>query len=118
VIAWKATLLIFFLVTGIPADVQLKQRSDLEDRTASAARTLHKIYVLTPNQTLRIVYTNSWMGMSAWNMTSTMLGSKVLSGMPSSRRIRCSIAGVDLTNVAEKELKDESGDESGDSTTF
>ena len=29
----KVTLLIFFLVTGIPAGVQFKQRHDLEERT-------------------------------------------------------------------------------------
>jgi hypothetical protein len=45
----KATLLIFFLVTGIPAGFQFKQRHDLEERAVTAARTLHEIYVLTPN---------------------------------------------------------------------
>jgi hypothetical protein len=33
----KATLLIFFLVTGIPAGVQFKQRHELEDRATTAA---------------------------------------------------------------------------------
>ena len=58
----KTTLLIFFLLTGIPACVQFKQRHDLEERTSEAARSLHNLYVLTPNQTLRIVYANAWMG--------------------------------------------------------
>jgi len=58
----KATLLIFFLVAGIAAGVQFKQRHDLEERAATAAHTLPQIYVLTPSQNLRIVYTNSWMG--------------------------------------------------------
>jgi hypothetical protein len=42
--------------------VHLKQRHDLEERAATAAPTLDKIYVLTPNQSLRIVYANSWTG--------------------------------------------------------
>ena len=58
----KATLLIFFLVTGIPAGIQFKQRHDLEERAATAAHTLRDIYVLTPHQTLRIVYVNAWQG--------------------------------------------------------
>jgi hypothetical protein len=49
-------------VTGIPAGFQFKQRHDLEERAVTAARTLHEIYVLTPNQSLRIVYANSWTG--------------------------------------------------------
>jgi len=56
----KAPLLIFFRLTGIPAGFQFKQRHDLEERAVTAARTLHEIYVLTPNQGLRIVYANSW----------------------------------------------------------
>jgi hypothetical protein len=40
----KATLLIFFLVTGIPAGVQFKQRHDLGERAATAAHTLRNIY--------------------------------------------------------------------------
>ena len=43
----KATLLIFFLVTGIPAGIQFKQRHDLEERAATAAHTLRDIYVLS-----------------------------------------------------------------------
>jgi hypothetical protein len=58
----KAALLIFFLVTGIPAGVQFKQRHDLDGRATTAAQTLRDIYVLTPNQTLRIVYANAWSG--------------------------------------------------------
>jgi hypothetical protein len=49
-------------VTGIPASVQFKQRHELEKRAATAAHTLHQIYVLTPNQTLGIVYANAWSG--------------------------------------------------------
>jgi hypothetical protein len=56
----NVTLLIFFLVTGIPAGFQFKQRHDLEERATSTAHTRHNIYVLTPNQRLRIVYANSW----------------------------------------------------------
>lgn len=58
----KSALLIFFLATGIPACVQLKQRHDLEERASKAMRTLQNIYVLTPNQSLRIVYANVWQG--------------------------------------------------------
>ena len=121
----KATLLIFFLVTGITAGVQFKQRHDLEDRAASAAPTLHKIYVLTPNQTLRIVYAKSWMGnvcmeydvddvrqQSLIRYAVFEKNSKFVNYNPGQEDIedRCSIAGVDLTNVAEKEWRDESGD--------
>lgn len=49
-------------MTGIPAGFQFKRRHDLEERAATAAHTLHKIYVVTPNQSLRIVYANSWTG--------------------------------------------------------
>jgi hypothetical protein len=56
----EATLLIFFLVTSIPAGFQFKQRRDLEERAVTAARTLHEIYVLTPNQSVRLVYMNAW----------------------------------------------------------
>ena len=38
----KAKLLIFFLVTGIPAGVHFKQRHDLEERAITAACTLHE----------------------------------------------------------------------------
>ena len=58
----KATLLIFFLVTGALASVQFEQRRNLEQRSAIAVHTLHQIYVLTPNQTLEIVYANAWSG--------------------------------------------------------
>lgn len=58
----KAALLIFFLVTGIPAGVQFKERHDMEERAATAVRTLHNVYVLTANQSLRIVYVNAWRG--------------------------------------------------------
>jgi hypothetical protein len=119
----KATLLIFFLVTGIPAGVQLKQRHDLEERAATAAHTLQNIYVLTPNQTLRIVYANSWAGnvcmeyvvddareQSFIRYAIFEKDSKFVNYDLGQEDIenRCSIAGVDLTNVAEKELIDES----------
>jgi hypothetical protein len=52
----KTTLLIFFLATGIPAGFQFKQRHDLEERAVTATRTLRGIYVLTPNQSVRLVY--------------------------------------------------------------
>jgi hypothetical protein len=119
----KATLLIFFLVTGIPTGVQLKQRYDLEERAVVAARTLHEIYVLTPNQSLRIVYANSRRGnvcmeyvvddarqqslirYAVFEKSSTLvnydLGQEDIED-------RCSMTGTDLTNIAEKELKDES----------
>ena len=35
----KATLLIFFLVTGIPAGFQFKQRHDLEERAVTGVAT-------------------------------------------------------------------------------
>jgi hypothetical protein len=48
-------------IPGVYAGAR-RERYDLEERAATAARTLHKIYVLTPNQSLRIVYANSWTG--------------------------------------------------------
>ena len=119
----KAILLIFFLVTGIPASVQFKQRHDLEERAVMAARTLHEIYVLTSNQTLRIVYANSSTGnvcmeyvvddarqQSLIRYAVFEKNSKFVNYDLDQDDIedRCSMAGVDLTNVAEKELKDES----------
>jgi hypothetical protein len=58
----NATLLIFFLVTGIRAGFQFKQRHDLEERAATAVHTLHNIYVLTPNQSFATAYMNAWQG--------------------------------------------------------
>jgi hypothetical protein len=117
----KATLVIFFLATGIPAGVQLKQRHDLEDRAATAAHTLHEIYVLTPNQTLGIVYANAWSGnvcveyvaddarqQSFIRYAVFEKNSKFVNYDLGQEDIenRCGLAGTtDLTNVAEKELK-------------
>ena len=113
---------IFFLVTGIPAGVQFKQRCDLEERATAAAHTLHHIYVLTLNQSLRIVYANSWMGnvcveyvvddarqQSFIRYAVFEKNSKFVNYDLSEEDIedRCSMDGVDFTNVAEKELKDE-----------
>jgi hypothetical protein len=121
----KAALLIFFLVTGIPAGIQLKQRQDLEKRTVTAVRTLHGIYVLTPNQSLRIVYANSWTGnvCMAYVVDDARQQSLIRHAVfeKNSKCVnydlgqedieeRCSMAGADLTNVAEEELKDESED--------
>jgi hypothetical protein len=120
----KATLLIFFLVTGIQASVQFKQRHDVEERAVTAARTLHETYVLTPNQSLRIVYANSWTGnvcveyvvddareQSFIRYAVFEKDSKFVNYDLAEEDIedRCSMVGTtDLTNVAEKELKDES----------
>jgi hypothetical protein len=121
----KATLLIFFLVTGIPAGFQFKQRHDLEERAAAAAHTLRDIYVLTPNQTLRIVYANPWTGnvcmeyvaddarqQSLIRCAVFEKNSKFVNYDLDQENIedRCSMAATDLTNVAEKELSDESED--------
>ena len=112
--------LIFFLLTGIPACVQFKQRHDLEERTSEAARSLHNLYVLTPNQTLRIVYANAWMGnvcveyvaddareQSFIRYAVLEKNSKVVEYDLYEEDIadRCSLSGIDLTGVAEKELK-------------
>jgi hypothetical protein len=122
----KATLLIFFLVTGIPEGFQFKQRHDLEVRAVTAAHTLHNIYVMTPNQSLRIVYANSWTGnvcmeyvvddarqQSLIRYAVFEKNSKFVNYDLGQEDIedRCSMGGTtDLTNVAEKELKDESED--------
>jgi hypothetical protein len=104
---------------------QFKQRHDLEDRAVTAARTLREIYVLTPNQSLRIVYANSWTGnvcmeyvvddarqQSLIRYAVFEKNSKFVNYDLGQEDIedRCSMAGTDLTNVAEKELKDESED--------
>jgi hypothetical protein len=121
----KTTLLIFFLVTGIPAGFQFKQRHDLEKRAVTAARTQHEIYVPTPNQSLRIVYANSWTGsvcmeyvvddarqQSLIRYAVFEKNSKFVNYDLSEEDIedRCGMAGTNLTNIAEKELKDESED--------
>jgi hypothetical protein len=122
----KATLLIFFLETGIPAGFQFKQRHDLEEGAATAAHTLHEIYVLTPNQSLSMVYMNAWQGnvcveyvvddarqQSFIRYVVFEKNSKFVNYDLNEDDIenRCSIAGTtDLTKIAEKELKDESED--------
>jgi len=119
----KATLLIFFLATGIPACIQLKERHDMEERTATTARTLRHIYVMTPNQSLRIVYANSWMGnicMEYVSQDAREQGSIRYAVLEKGSRTvnydldqddlegTCSMAGVDLTHDAENELEDQS----------
>jgi hypothetical protein len=121
----KATLLIFFLVTGIFAGVQFKQRRNLEERAATAAHTLHHIYVLTPNQILRIVDANSWMANVCMEYVADDAreqsfiryavfekNSKFVNYDLYQEDIeaKCSMAGVDLAKVMEEELKDESED--------
>ena len=117
----KATLLILFLVTSIPAGIQYKQRCDLEERASTAARTLHDTYVITNSQTMRIVYANSWNGnvcveyvvddarqQSFIRYAVFDRNSKFVNYDLDQEDIEgeCSMLGVDLTNVAEKELKD------------
>lgn len=119
----KVLFLFFFLATGIPAGVQLQQQHDLEERAAMAAHTLHEIYVLTPNQTLGIVYANAWQGnvcteyviddareQSFIRYAVFEKESKFVNYDLDQDDVedRCNIAGTDLTNAAEKELKDES----------
>jgi hypothetical protein len=96
-----------------------KQRHDLEARAATAAGTLHEIYVLTPNQSLRIVYANSWTGnvcmeyvfddarqQSLIRYAVFEKNSKFVNYDLGQEDIedRCSMVGTDLTNIAEKEL--------------
>jgi hypothetical protein len=115
----KAILLIFFLVTGIPAGFQFKQRHDLEKRAVTAARTLHEIYVLTPNQSLRIVYANSWTGNVCMEyVVDDARGQSLISYAVFEKNSKfvnydlgqediedkCSMAGTDLTNIAEKQM--------------
>jgi len=115
----KATLLIFFLATGIPAGFQFKQRHDLEERAVTAARTLHEIYVLTPNQSVRLVYMNAWqrnvcmeyvvddaraqsfIKYAVFEKDSTFVSYDL---DQEDIENRCSTVGTDLTNIAEKEL--------------
>ena len=93
----------------------------LEERAATAARILHGTYALTASQTLRIVYMNSSVGnvCTEYVVDDARKQSFVKYAVfeKSSRFLnydldqddiddRCSTAGVDLTNVAEKELKD------------
>jgi hypothetical protein len=117
----KVLLLFFFLATGIPAGFQLRHYP--EKRSATTVHTLRNIYVLTPNQTLRIVYTNAWSGnvcmeyvvddarqQSLIRYAAFEKNSKFVNydlGQEDTED-RCSMAGTDLTNVAEKELKGES----------
>ena len=107
------------MVTGIPAGFQVKQRHDFEERAVTAAHTLRNIYVLTPNQTLRIVYANSWTGNVCMEYVvddARQQGliryavfeknSKFVNYDLGQEDIedRCSMVGTDLTNIAEKEL--------------
>jgi len=117
----KYLLTIFLLSAGVFAAAQYKGQHNLEERAVTAVRILHNSYVLTTDQTLRIVYMNSSMG----NVCTEYLvddareqsfirfavfekGSKFLNYDLDQDGIedRCNMAGVDLTNVAEKELKD------------
>jgi hypothetical protein len=108
-----------------PAGFHFKERHDLEERAATAAHTLHNIYVLTPNQRLRIVCANSWQGnvcmeyvvddarqQSFIRYAVFEKNSKFVNYDLDQEDIddRCSMTGTELTNVAERELKDESRD--------
>jgi hypothetical protein len=121
----KATLLIFFLATGIFAATKFKQQRDLEKRAATAAHTLDEIYILMPNQSVRLVYMNAWQrnvcmeyvvddarAQSFIRYAVFEKDSKFVNYDLDQDDIedRCSMAGTDLTNVAEKELKEESED--------
>ena len=117
----KIALLVFFLASGIPAVVQLKERRDMEERTVMAARTLRNMYILTPNQSLRIVYANGWMGnvcmeyvvddareQSFIRYAVFEKNSKFVNYDldPDDLESRCSMSGVDLTDVTNKKLAD------------
>lgn len=88
----------------------------MEARTVAAVRTLHSLYSLTPNQSLKIVYANAWEGnvcmeyvaddarqQSFIRYAVLPKGSQFVNYDLDEGDIedRCSIAGVDLTNVAE-----------------
>jgi hypothetical protein len=117
--------MIFFLATGIPSGFQFKQRHDFEERAATAAHTLRNIYVLTPNQSFRVVYMNAWQGnicteyvvddarqQSFIKYAVFEKNSKFVNYDLDEEDIedRCSMVGIDLTTVAEEQLKDESED--------
>jgi hypothetical protein len=117
----KVALLIFFLATGIFAATKFKQQHDLENHAVTAARTLRKIYEVTPNQSLRIVYANAWKGnvcmeylvddsreQSFTRFAVFEKDSKTVNYDLDQDDIegRCSMTGVDLTNAADNELKD------------
>ena len=114
----KATLLIFFPLTGVPA-IQLKERHDMEECAATAGAILNNIYVLTPNQSRRIVYANSWMGNVCMEYVvddareQSLIGYAVFDKNPrfvnydlerDDLESRCSMSGIDLTDVANRRL--------------
>lgn len=115
----KITLLIFFLLTGIPASIQFEQRRELEERASMAARTLRNVYVLTPNQSVRVVYANAWRGAICFEYVADDARTQPIIRYAIVEKdskfvnydldledvaAACSLVGVDLTNVAEKEL--------------
>ena len=117
----KYLLAIFFLGVGVFAAAEYKRQHDLENRAVTAVRILHSICVRTPNEDLQIVYANTWRGnvcveyvfddareQSSIRFAVLEEGSKFLNYDLDQDDIedRCNATGIDLTNVAEKELKD------------
>ena len=119
----KYTLVIFLAMVSVAAILQKVEQHDREKRTIVAVRTLHNIYVLTPSQSLKIVYANSWAGNTCLEYVTddarqlSMIRFAVLEKDSQSINYdmdrddlegTCNMDGIDLTNVAERELKDES----------
>jgi len=120
----KYLLSIFILSAGVFAAAQYKGQCDLEERAVTAVCILLSIYVRTPSQDLKIVYANAWMG----NVCMEYVGddarehsfiryavfekdSKLEITYDLDREDiedTCNVAGVNLTNIAEKEVKADS----------
>jgi len=118
----KAILSILLLATGIAAGTQLEHQHNLEERAKTAARTLRSIYALTPSESIRIVSAvaaNSgnicleYVEQDAREQSSIRYavlekGSKTVNYDLDQEDLegRCSMSGVDLTNIAEEELEE------------
>lgn len=116
----SATALLVIMATNVPAGVQMEQRWELEERSSMAARTLQNIYVLTLHQSMRVVYANAWAGRVCIEYLTDDARSQPIIRYAvlekNSKFVefdldeedivdRCNLAGIDLTEVAERELK-------------
>jgi len=112
----------FLLAVAVVGAVQFKKRRDLDQHTILAVQILRSLYVRTPNQDLRIVFANAWHGNVCLEYVSQDAREQdsiryAVFEKDSKSEIDydmdqedlgnlCNLAGVDLTNVAEEELKD------------
>jgi hypothetical protein len=86
-------------VTGIPAGFQFKQPHDLEDRAATNSWTGNVCMEYVADDAREQSFIRYAVFEKDSKFVNYDLGQEDIED-------RCSMAGIDLTNVAEKELKD------------